>query len=363
MAILASELANSPDHERRLQLVTEAVAMARRLGDPVALAQVLSSAYVPLVELRGRPEQWDELWREMASVGRRLGDPALEFWAVIAGWAGALMSQDLHGSNEALDLLGKLADDVGQPLLRWTAAYARSTQSITAGRLSDAEARAHEAFELGSAAGLVDATRLLWSQLFWIRYEQGRIGEVLDVYARAGNRPGARAHTRVLLCVLLCELDRPDEARPVFETLAADGFAGVAYPWLQNLAVLATACAVLGTPEQCACLCELLAPHHGLIPTFTITTTAPVAHQLGLLTTRLGRYAAAERYFDEAAEIAQRMGAPHWRARVDLERARMLTLRAQPGDSEQAVGFARAALPAAEELGMARVAEQARALM
>jgi class 3 adenylate cyclase len=362
MATLAAELANSPDHERRQQLVTEAVDMARRLADPVALAQVLSSAYVPFVELRGRPEQWEEMRRDLTEVSRHLGDPTLEFWSVFAAWAGALMSQDLAGSLEMLDLMRWLGDDVGQPLLRWTAVYAQSGQSITAGRFAEAETLAHEAYELGAAAGIPDATRLLWSQLFWIRYEQGRIGEVLDVYARAGRRPGARAHTRVLLCVLLCELDRPEEARPVFEALAADGFAGVHYPWIQSLAVMSKACAVLGTPDQCAYLCDRLAPHRALVPTFTITTIEPVAYHLGLLRTRLGRFAEAEADFDEAAGIAERMGAPHWRARVDLQRARMLAGRAAPGDAEQAVQAAEAALTAAETLGMARVAEQARTL-
>ncbi len=360
MATLAAELANSPDHERRQRLVTEAVEMALRLDDPISLAQVLSSAVLAFVELRGGSEQWNEMQREMAAVSRYLGDPTLEFWSVFAGWCGALMSQNLAGSHEAVELMGRLGDDVGQPLLRWTAAYARSSLSITAGRFAEAETLAHEAYELAAAAGLPDATRLLWSQLFWIRLEQGRIGEVLDVFARAGRRPGARPHTRILLCVLLCELDRLEEARPLFEALAADGFAGVQYPWVQSMAVMARACALLGDLDQCAFLCEQLAPHHALVPTFTITTIEPVAYHLGLLTTRLGRYAEAERYFDEADEIAVRMEAPHWRARIDLERARMLVRRGGPGDAERAVERAGAALIVADELGMARVAGQAR---
>jgi class 3 adenylate cyclase/DNA-binding SARP family transcriptional activator/tetratricopeptide (TPR) repeat protein len=363
MATLAAELANSPDHERRQRLVTEAVEMALRLDDPVSLAQVLSSAVLAFVEFRSGPEQWNAMQRDIAAVSRYLGDPALEFWSVFAGWCGALMSQNLAGANDAVALMGRLGDDVGQPLLRWTAAYARSGQSIAAGRFAEAESLAHEAYELAAAAGLPDATRLLWSQLFWIRLEQGRIGEVLDVFARAGRRPGARPHTRILLCVLLCELDRLDEARPLFEALAADGFAGVQYPWVQSMAVTARACAVLGDLDQCTLLCEQLAPHHALVPTFTITTIEPVAYHLGLLTTRLGRYADAERYFDEADEIAVRMEAPHWRARINLERARMLVCRGGPGDAEQAVERAGAALTVADELGMARVAGQARVFM
>lgn len=200
---------------------------------------------------------------------------------------------------------------------------------------------------------------MLWSQLFWIRYEQARIGEVLDVFSQAGRRPGARPHKLILLSVLLCELDRPDEARPVFEALAQDGFEPVAYPWLQSLAMLAKACAVLGSPDQCEHLLERLAPHRGVVPTFTITTIEPVAYHLGLLSGRLGRYDEAGRYFDEAEKIALRLQAPHWRARVNLGRARMLVRRAAPGDAGEARRIAAEALAAAEELGMARVAAQA----
>lgn len=137
---------------------------------------------------------------------------------------------------------------------------------------------------------------MLWSQLFWIRHEQGRIGEVYDVYARAAHRATARPHTRILLCILLCELDRPEEARPVFEALAADGFAGVGYPWFQNLTMLSQAGAVLGSQEQIAGFCDRLAPHHAVVPTFTIATIEPAAHHLAVLNTKLGRSAASQRW-------------------------------------------------------------------
>jgi tetratricopeptide (TPR) repeat protein len=233
-----------------------------------------------------------------------------------------------------------------------------------AGRFEDAEALAHEAFELGSAAGLADAARLLWSQLLWIRYDQGRMAEVLDMFARGAGREGARSHTRALLCLILCELERPDEARPVFDPLAADDFAAVGYPWIQNLTVLAKVCPALGNAEQAAFLCDRLEPHHALVPAMAVTTPLePVAHHLGLLTTALGRYDEAEAHFEEAAQIAERMEAPHWLARTRLEWARMLLRRAGPRDVEHARELAGAALATAEELGMARVAAQARALV
>jgi tetratricopeptide (TPR) repeat protein len=273
------------------------------------------------------------------------------------------MSQDLSAAKEALERMHRLAEEVGQPTLRWTTMCLEATQAEMRGRFVDAEALAHEAFELGSVAGLADATRTLWSQLFWIRYQQGRMAEVLDVFQRASRRPEARSHTRVAVCLVLCELDRLDEARPIFDTLAADHFAGVGYPWVQNLAMLAKVSPAIGRPEHSAFLYEQLAPHHAVVVTFTTFTAEPVAAHLGLLATALRRYDEAETYFEEAAEIAERLEAPHWLARTRLEWARMLLSRAAPGDAEQARELAALAKTTAEELGMARVAAQAGRLL
>ncbi|MGH9283962.1 MAG: hypothetical protein ACRD0S_13625, partial [Acidimicrobiales bacterium] len=48
LATLASELTFSPDYDRRCALGAEAVAAARRLGDPATLARVLALIQVPL---------------------------------------------------------------------------------------------------------------------------------------------------------------------------------------------------------------------------------------------------------------------------------------------------------------------------
>src|SRR5207237_1530126 len=126
-----------------------------------------------------------EVWKhEVAAVGRRLGDPALEFWEAFASWTWALMSQDRPRATDALEVMRRLGDDLGQPTMRWMATFMRSAHISMAGRFEDAEALAHEAFELGSAAGLADATRILWAQLFWIRYDPGRMAAVLDGFAR-----------------------------------------------------------------------------------------------------------------------------------------------------------------------------------
>jgi hypothetical protein len=167
----------------------------------------------------------------------------------------------------------------------------------------------------------------------------------------------------VALCLLLCELDRLQQARPMFDALAADDFAAVGYPWLHNLTILANVCPVLGRADQARFLCDRLQSHHAATPMLVVAALQPVAHHLGQLTTMLERYDEAQAYFEEAAGVAQRMEAPHWLVRTRLEWARMLLSRAAPGDAEQARELAALAKTTAEELGMARVAAQAGRLL
>jgi tetratricopeptide (TPR) repeat protein len=247
--------------------------------------------------------------------------------------------------------------------MRWAATLWRAVQSRIAGRLEEAEALNHEALDMATATGAPDAFRYFGGMLFWIRYDQGRMEELLDRFRRSAGRQGAPALTRALLCVALCELDRPDEARPVFDDLAAGDFAAVRYPWLGSLTTLALVCANLDDTERAAPLYERLTPYFSLLPTPGLAIVEPVVHYLGLLATTLNRYDEADAHFDEAARIEERMGAPCFLARTRLAWAKMLTRRAGPGDTDRARELTSAALGGAEEQGMSRVAEQARALL
>jgi hypothetical protein len=84
---------------------------------------------------------------------------------------------------------------------------------------------------------------------------------------------------------------------------------------------------------------------------------------LGALAATLRRFDDSERHFAASADLCRRLKAPTWLARTQLEWARMLSSRAEPGDLERARQLASEAVVAAEQLGMAGVAEQSRALV
>jgi hypothetical protein len=80
------------------------------------------------------------------------------------------------------------------------------------------------------------------------------------------------------------------------------------------------------------------------------------------LTSTLGRFNDANRHFVAGQQLCQRIGAPTWLARNRCQWAHMLAGRAEP-DVERAEQLARQSLVVAEDLGMARVAEQAREVL
>jgi hypothetical protein len=86
----------------------------------------------------------------------------------------------------------------------------------------------------------------------------------------------------------------------------------------------------------------------------------PAARHLGLLAATLSRWDEAERHFERAIEMGVRTGERPWLAHSRFDYASMLRARDAEGDDDRAARLLDQALEAADELGMARLAEQAR---
>jgi tetratricopeptide (TPR) repeat protein len=214
---------------------------------------------------------------------------------------------------------------------------------------------------MGLAAGVPDASRIAGVNLFWIRYDQGRLDELVS----ALERPDAHPMTLAVLGLAYCELDRPEDARRVLDQLAVDGFAALPgnFVWTYMLTVIAEMCAGVGDAERAALLYDLLIPHQGLVVSSGGTTTGAADHYLGLLASTMQRLDDADRHFRLAAALNERIGAPSLLARTRLEWARMLAARGDAGDEERASTLLHQALATARELGLATVDRRAMALL
>jgi len=357
LAHLAAELSWSPHHVRREEVAAEGLAMARRLGDPTLLAEVLAGRVAALAWTAERYEETLEL----AELANRSNDPALLFWAQFMSSALALSVGDVHTYVVRLEEAERLANELGQPTMRWVVACHQSVSHRRAGRLEDAEAIGRQALDIGQAAGLPDAGHLFDSySLFWVRYDQGRLDELVEDFEQKVAIPGL-ASLMTNLGLIYGELGRPSDARRMLDRLAADAFAILPrnFVWLHELTVAAQISATVGDRERAAALYRLLLPHRGLVAQAGSSVTGGVVHYIALLSTVLGRFDEADADFESAARLHQRLAAPTLLARTRLEWARMLVDRRQPGDVERARELLGQALATARELGLANVERRA----
>jgi class 3 adenylate cyclase len=362
LANLASELAFSADYKRRHEAATEALAVARRLGDQATLGHVLvqRGALQPLetsADLR-------EHIAELTAAATRLGDPALAFLAALYGSLAALSLGDAPGHNRSLLEAGRCAGELGQPYPRYLVTAARSVQHRIAGRLEAAEDMAGQALELGQTFGIPDSLRTYRGHLFEIRYDQGRLDTLADRLERAAAREQQASSTLAAVALAFCELGRHDEARAVFERIALDESAlPTNVLWLHSMTMAAEACAGLGDVGRAANLSERLAPYHELLVNNVGGATGAVTHYLGLLATTLGRFDEADVRFAAAAAMHERLSAPTLLARTRLEWAHMLVVRHEVGDAERARHLLGHALTTARQLGLGIVQRRALALL
>jgi len=353
LALLAEELTFSTDNQRRFRIADEALSMARRVAEPSTLAHVLVRRYAPLLAGVERHAEMVEL----AELASRLDDPARIFWADMLLGMAAFSVGDCRRSATNLAHAARLADENGQPVLRWFATFFRSAASRIAGELEVAESLGHEALEIGRAAGMADALAMHAANMFFVRYDQGRLDEMLEVFERAGSRRDPKPIALVFLGLIYCELGRLAEAQSLLNRLAADGFHSLPnhFAWTTQMAMTAEICAGVGDREHAVTLRSLLLPYRDLLGYTGGGATGAVAHHLGLLATVLERLEEADAHFAAAASCHEQIPAPAWLARTRLEWAGMLLARRNPGDAEQAGELLDQALATARSLGLANV--------
>jgi tetratricopeptide (TPR) repeat protein len=364
LSTLAAELSYAGDWKRRLALSDEALAIARRVGDARTLSYVLTrrpnTIWVP-----------DTLGERLANtaenvtLAQRVGDPLPLFWASMYRTVAAVSAANLAEADEHLGRLRALAGELGLPVLRWEAAFHSAWRALLGGYLSEAEELASLALEIGKACGQPDAWQVYAGQLLLIRYDQGRLSELVDVIGRAAaDNPGIPAFTAALALANV-ETDRDDDAARLLAHARSDQFAQVPYDqnWLATMIEWSIVAARLHDRVAAASLYHHLAPWDDQIAFTGAHVFGAVPLALGLCAATLGRVDDAERHFDDALALHGRVEAPVWLARTELAWAEMLSGEGAPATNERARALAAHAFSRATELGSAGVERRARELL
>lgn len=334
LGTLCSELSFGP-LDRRLALAAEAKAMARRLGDPATLVQVLTLLDNPLQipsTLAERRADSDEA----VALAEALGEPEVLYHTHSQCHVNAVQAGDFALATECLQRLRSLSDRLRQPTLMWMTLFKEAGMALMAGEPDRAEAVAQAAVDVGSGSGQPDALTVFGSQVMFTCMEQGRLGELVGLVDQAvSDNPGLPAFHAILATAHL-DAGHHATAREILERAAADAFAlPLDFVWMIGMTGYAVVATELRAAGPAAALYDLLAPYHDQIPFIGTLGYFPTASTLGGLATVLGRYEEAEAHFAQAAELTTLAAMGFYGSANQLAWGRMLVERAGPGDVER----------------------------
>jgi DNA-binding SARP family transcriptional activator len=351
---LAAALRHGPSRARRVQLMDEAIQMARRIGDPVTIASALTAAESALHAPHTARERLANAG-EIVTLATTAGDRERLFDGhEHAFWASWELGDPDRRARE-LAAMSRAAQDLRQPAQLWMLAAARATLALALGRFDEAPDLIERAAETGERVLAWNAGAARKLQLFMLRREQGGLGDyVHEVRDHAHEFPSPLVHQSVLAHVY-ARLGRPDEAASIVRDVTRRDLSDwhVDEQWLVSICLLAETCAILDDAGPAASLYDLVLPHAAqnavAVPEIALDSTG---RTLGILASLLGRFEDAATHLQDAAMMNERMAARPWVAHTQLEHARMLLRRDADGDRKRAIELLAGARATYRELGM-----------
>lgn len=304
------------DEAGRVGLAREAVAAARALSDPEALAFTLRCLHFVLLS----PETTEErlaLSTEQLVIADAVGSRD----AAMRGLAGRIVDGlelgRLRDVDADIGAYARLAEETRLPNAAWQVQRYRTMRALFAGALDEAEAQLGDPETAARADSRGSSASGLLAQLVALRREQGRLPELLPLVAEAAQRAPRRAHRRALLAeVALACGDHATARREIAAALEV-----ARRKDLEWLATLAGACRVahaLDDGELAASLYQALSPYvaRWVVVAFGAACEGPVALPVGLAALTMGDVAEAERLLRAAQTELSSAGAAPWAQRA-----------------------------------------------
>jgi hypothetical protein len=347
--------------ERRNALVTEAVAMARRLGDTATLAYVLTNGQLATwgPDTTERDLEWVE---ELLVLTEEAGNTELALATRTRQIDYLLELDDLVGADIAIEALERTASSSPDPRARAYVPLQRARRAALEGRYAEAERCNAEADDVGVAIEDRMVRFLAFCQVAMLRWNQGRIAETEQGVRRFADAAPAIVGWRAALARIYCDLGREAEARRELERLDERGFASLPRynGWLNMMALLAEVCAHLRDADRAAAIYQLLLPFERRnVVTPQCCFDGPVSRYLAILAATAGDIAAAEGHFEVARRASERSNAKPFVALQNIDEARMLSERGNPGDRARANSLLDEARDIAGSLRMDEIVERA----
>ncbi|VXC78636.1 Transcriptional regulator, LuxR family (modular protein) [Burkholderia sp. 8Y] len=332
------------------------VALARELGDArglyLALTAITSAGYWPAL-LDERLAAGNEAW-SIAQASSELR------WTLADLMAYRLCDLfrvgDIVKLRAALDADRRVSRDVNSLYHQAVVLCFETLLSINEGTFDRAECEAQQALAMGERVAQQAAATAFGMQMFCIRREQGRLGEVLPAMQLMLRKSTTASLWRPGIALIYAELDMRAEARAEFDALQLQSMTECPAnaDSLTRACFAAEVCVYLEDASRAAALYRVLQPYEGA--TLLLDIGGPCLgaadRLLGMLATVDRRWEVAEQHFMRAMDIDERTGARVWLAHDRYRYARMLHARGAAEDRPRANQLIEGALADARALGM-----------
>ncbi|WP_433412836.1 BTAD domain-containing putative transcriptional regulator [Microtetraspora malaysiensis] len=313
LVALAHQLEGN-DPELLETVSAEALRIARDLDDPRLLCMALNARYWACVE-PGRRDELERLGQDLleaSASGGLLGYQTLGHFALCMV---ALGRNDWAGARSHADRAVELSTSGQLGLALGILAVLDALHFLLRGDFERAEAAYTSVAERMAQAGAINAASFGALGRLTVRMCSGRGHDSLAEIAALRERVPDQVDEHYTYALIAA--GRIEEAREVWPAGRAPRRD---YYWLFMMAIRAANAIALGAREVAGDCYRLLLPsreelaglHSGSI------TLWPVAQTLGELAELLDDPEAAEGHFAVAAEVAERVGSPHWRERALL---------------------------------------------
>ena len=313
--------------ERKARLSEEALAMARRLQDDNATLAYAMHGYILGHHSPDHVRAQLELATELIEVAGRAGDKERVFDGHEERFDALVELGDVEAARAELAAMARVARDLRQPSQAWLVGAHEALLALFAGSLEEAERLVEAARDLGERTQGWNATVTHRLQLYALRREQDRLGEIEDLIRRSVAEFPTYPIVRCVQTHVLAALGAHDEARAALETLTRGRCAALPFDeeWLVSTCLLADAAVALGASRSSTVLYELLAPYDDHVAiSYPEVSIGAVALRLGALAATIRRGDDARRHFADALAMHDRIGAHRWHARTEREAARLL---------------------------------------
>ena len=351
---LMGSLARDRLHKGRLDearaIGSHAIAMARQQNDPATLAEALAA----LAEFPWQPHQTEEMLRdaiEMAEAGARANDAEITIRAHFRRATLMLELGDIQGVSAAVEEMTRLNTHVRQPFFDAYVKALRARLALMRGALGEADGLIRQIALVGTGRQVNDVAAQM---TFILRRERGQLRTLGPMVAMFVRRNAMEAIWRPALALLYVELGDLDSARAVFDDLASDNFQSIPEDarWTTCIAYLSEVCAALEDHPRASRLYRLLLPWSGRNIGVGIECLGSSDRFLGVLSGLEKRWPDAERHFENALAMNDRIGAIVPREHTRRDYADMLVKRDDPADGAKASALLDTAEGHAEALGL-----------